>query len=193
MAIGQALQPKNDYLLLPDRQKQADQRIGQDYRVIAILEEFNKNADFSQEAITNTQNQIKSVALTLEEEGEIMPNYNFQAKLTPTPRGYLNVNINNQNGSQVSSGMLNAEYPENFINTGVRTQEEQIQHQINLSQQQGTRPTKEYIQNLNTDEREILNIIHSEDPEIDFQQFTPEDIANILGYTVQEKETPLIP
>ena len=189
MAIGQALQPKNDYLLLPDRQKQADQRIGQDYRVIAILEEFNKNADFSQEAITNTQNQIKSVALTLEEEGEIMPNYNFQAKLTPTPRGYLNVNINNQNGSQVSSGMLNAEYPENFINTGVRTQEEQIEHQINLSREQGTRPTKEYIQNLNTDEREILNIIHSEDPEIDFQQFTPEDIANILGYTVQEKDT----
>lgn len=52
------------------------------------------------------------------------------------------------NSADTAGVMMAAEYPENFINTGVRTDSEQRLRDAERRIEEGTRPTKEYFQNL---------------------------------------------
>ena len=88
--ISKALQPKNDYLLAPFRHRGVDSAIGQDEQIQEIISSFNERADFSEESIAATQNQITARVRTLNTEhgwSDAFGYENYTAVLEPVPRG----------------------------------------------------------------------------------------------------------
>lgn len=185
IALAQAFQPKEDYVLLPDRQSHADLIIGSDPIVLELISGFNSTADFSPEAIEQMELAIEARAGEMEDEGLIfMPEgieeYSFNANLTPVPRGASN-SMRDIHGSP--SVMIPADYPEDYINTGEHSAVEQRAIVAEHRQQTHTRDEKEYLQNLSQEER---NIVYSVDDIIPVEELTNLNIAEILGYSIQD-------
>ena len=86
--------------------------------------------------------------------------------------------------------MLNATYPDNYMNTGVRTPQEQAVYNAERRNREGTTPLKVYLQNLNADELAVMNELAKE---TDITNFTPEDVATILGFEPQRADTIVSP
>lgn len=151
-AIYKAVQPKNDFVLLPFLQKQADNAIGSDTHVLAILTDFNQRGLYSEADQAIAIQAIEARAKVLQDTGVIKQDYNFQARLTPVPRDYMANNLKNAYDYRQSSAMIPAEYPKNFINTGVRSPAEEEQHKITTAETENQRQI--YLDNLDTVEAE---------------------------------------
>ena len=187
IALYQALQPHEDYVLLPDRQQVADLSIASDPVVMELMRNFNSTANFSPEKIEDVELAIEARAREMETEGVInMPNgiteYSFNANLTPVARGAMEGMKDKFNRS---TSMVPADYPKDYINTGRHSAVEQRAIVAEHRQQTHTRDEKEYLQNLSQEER---NIVYSIDDIIPVESLTNLNVAEILGYTIQDPD-----
>jgi hypothetical protein len=163
----------------------ADLTIASDPVVMELMRNFNSTANFSPEKIEDVELAIEARAREMETEGVLsMPDgvteYSFNANLTPVARGAMSSMTDKFNRS---TSMVPADYPQDYINTGRHSAVEQRAIVAEHRQQTHTRDAKEYLQNLSQEER---NIVYSIDDIIPVESLTNLNIAEILGYPIQD-------
>jgi hypothetical protein len=87
-AMWQATTPHHDYMLGPFRHQQIDEIIGADAAVRGIVSEFNRKADFSNDAISKTEEQISARVIAMQQASGWTHGYGeYKAELQAKTRG----------------------------------------------------------------------------------------------------------
>jgi len=184
-ALSQALARKSDYMLMPYANKHEDNRIGTDAFIVELLTQFNKENNFTPERISELEQTINTRVDVMKEQGIISEGYNFVANLHEVQAGVQEQYTSAFDGGG-SSVILHGNYPE----PREKTPEELFIETIHRRSEEGTLPLKEYIQNLEPEERDYLH--HIADG-YDISNFFPEDVAQLLGLEVVENSSYVIP
>ena len=91
-----------------------------------------------------------------------------------------------------SHGLYNVvgggDYPENYNNTGLRSEAENVVYQADPARETEKREgMKDYYSNLESSEKELLSVL-SEQGVIDLDGLSGENVAEILGYSLNTPE-----
>ena len=122
------------------------------------MTEFNRQGLWKPEDQAIASQAIQARALEMQNSGMIMPGYNFTARFQAVPRGYAET-VRSAADYRIPSAILQATYPQNFINTGVRTPAEQQQYDFDNRETSQQRDI--YIENLDPASAEAYRTLAS--------------------------------